>query len=641
MKKVLVVENHPITLQFLGNLLEKEGYDVTTVKDGLSALSILEALAPDIIVSDLIMPNIDGEKLCRITRSMASMKDVVFIILSAIAVEDDTDFLGFGANACIAKGPFSEMGKQLLAVLQQLSRDESPRLIENKVGIEYHHRREITEELLTIRKHTDTILEHISEGIVEITRDGRIIFVNAAAVTLFSLSEERMLNTHVGDIFVERDRSRVEALMEATVVTPHVGIDNPLTTLNGKEALIDAIPVERKDSESLVLIVDDISERKRIEAQLQEAQKMETVATLAGGIAHEFNNALSGIIGNIDLLNLHLPESEDIRKYTRAMGTSADRMVNLTSQLLAYAKGGKYQPRDIALNKFIEDAIPIIQYGIDPKIRVEVVPSPGTIEVRADVTQMQMVLSAILANASESIDEGGHIKISYDIENIDSEFVRHHPGLAPGTYVCVTVEDNGEGMDDEVRARIFEPFYSTKFPGSGLGMASVWGIISAHDGWVSVYSELGEGTVVRVYLPARGSKVEEHKAPAVEVIEGTGTILIVEDEEVVMDIGVSMLRRLGYSPLAAKTGGEAIDLAKTFDGHIDAALLDVKLPDMRGHNVYPAIMETRPDLKVIVCSGYDLDGPAHEIVEAGAQDFIQKPYTLASLSEKLHTVLNG
>ncbi|MBC8175932.1 MAG: response regulator [Desulfobacteraceae bacterium] len=266
--------------------------------------------------------------------------------------------------------------------------------------------------------------------------------------------------------------------------------------------------------------------------------------------------------------------------------------------------------------------------------------------IKADHAQMQMVLSAIVANANEAMEDGGIVKISAENKDVDNDFTKQHPGLKSGLYVCLTIEDDGKGMDEETKKGIFEPFFTTKFQGRGMGMAAVYGIIKSHDGWIYVDSELGKGTVVRIYLPAISAESKEQrtkaeKEPKVELAMGEGTILVIEDEEPLVEIFRQILERLGYRVLLARTGKEAVELAKTFDGQIDLALLDIKLPDMDGGRVYPLIMESRPDMKTIVCSGYSIHGPAQAILDAGAEGFIQKPFSIAPFAEKLKEVLEG
>jgi len=254
---------------------------------------------------------------------------------------------------------------------------------------------------------------------------------------------------------------------------------------------------------------------------------------------------------------------------------------------------------------------------------------------------MQMVLSAVLTNASEAMDGKGCILVTCKNTVITDEAAGDFPGLKPNNYVLLTITDDGKGMDEKTRKRIFEPFFTTKFQGRGLGMAAAYGIVKNHNGWISVDSEPAQGAIVKIYLPATQAQVPELEKPKTERIKGTGTILVVEDEEMVMTVSRAMLEGLGFRVLEAKTGQEATNVVKTFDGDIDLAMLDILLPDMSGNAIYPFLMEARPNLKVIVFSGYAIDGPAEEILHAGAQDFLQKPFTIAELSEKLEKVLDG
>ena len=491
------------------------------------------------------------------------------------------------------------------------------------------------------------LFEQSPIGIGLASLGGEVISINKAmqAITGYSLEELKKIN--LADTYEKPEHRK--ALLEA--VNRYGGVvDYPVRLKRKDGTLYDALltisRVHHGDEDLFQTICVDVSKRKRAEeereklqARLQEAQKTEAIATLAGGIAHEFNNTLVGISGNIDLLQMDLPDDKNVSKYAERMRASALHMAHLTDQLLAYARGGKYQPKTISLTEFVEETLPLIKQTIAPSIRLETDLLHGILNVEADLTQMQMVLSAILNNSAEAIEEKGRIRITTRDEEIDEEFAKNHPGLKPGPYVSLTVEDDGKGMDEETRAKIFDPFFTTKFQGRGLGMAAVYGIVTNHGGCISVDSELGKGTVVRIYLPAVKVEVKEEERPRIK--PSKGTILVIEDEDVVIDVICAMLERLGYRVLLAKSGKEAVNIAKTFDGDIDLAILDILLPDLAGKEAYREIMKARPNLKVIVCSGYTIHGPPQEILDAGAQDFIQKPFSYATLSEKLKEVLEG
>ncbi len=406
-------------------------------------------------------------------------------------------------------------------------------------------------------------------------------------------------------------------------------------------ALLSTHPLLNKEGEMIaaVGVSIDISNQKKLEAKLRQMEKVEAIGTLAGGIAHEFNNALSGIIGNIEILKMDAPEDGNIKRCTKNVMKSSLRMARLTDQLLAYAGGGKYREKIIFLNDFVENTLPILQHTIEPEIRLETDLTSDLLNVKVDVTQMQMVLSAAINNASEALDDRGRIRIATRRVDVDTAFAESHPELKAGPYVCVSIKDDGRGMDDETTSKIFEPFFTTKYQGRGLGMAAAYGVIRNHDGLIVVDSALGIGTDVRIYLPAVEVEIKEAKEAIPEVPIATGTILLIEDEEIILNVTRALLEKLGYRVLAARTGKEAIDIVESFDGDIDLALLDIKMPDMYGGKIYPIIKKARPNLKVIVCSGYAIDGPAQEILDKGAEDYLQKPYALATLSQKLKDVL--
>jgi CheY-like chemotaxis protein len=249
-----------------------------------------------------------------------------------------------------------------------------------------------------------------------------------------------------------------------------------------------------------------------------------------------------------------------------------------------------------------------------------------------------MVLSAVVHNAAESMESGGWIRVTIRNE-IVGENATIGQDLVPGPYVCLSIEDNGKGMDEEIRKRVFEPFFTTKFHGRGLGMPAVYGIIKGHDGYVAVDSEPGKGTHVRIYLPAVETKEKKPEVREREPLKGAGTVLLVEDEALIMDVSRKVLERIGYRVLQARTGKEALRVCGSFREKIDLAILDVVLPDMGGKEIYQSLMNERPGLKVLVCSGYSVDGPAQDILQAGAEGFIQKPFSLLDLNRMLQDIL--
>ena len=512
------------------------------------------------------------------------------------------------------------------------------------------HQLRLSNELLAKENELLSVtLRSIGDGVITTDVDGNITLINRIAEQLTGWTHEEAIGRPLTEVFIvynEKTNEICENPAYGVLETGLVAGPANHTGLRAKDgaerSIADSVAPIRDHENKIVgtvLVFRDVTMVNKINNELAKTQKLESVGILAGGIAHEFNNALMGVMGNIELLRMDLPEDERRDRYFEAMRISCHRMSRLTDKLLAYSQGGKYQPKNIKLDDFVIETVPILQYDLSPEVRVETHFEKDLSYIKADNAQFQMILSAILANSNEAIEDEGLIRITAENKDIDEDFTKQHPGLTLGYYVCMTIEDDGKGMDEETRAGIFEPFFTTKFQGRGMGMAAVYGIVKNHGGWIDVDSEVGKGTTVKIYLPVIEIEAEKPKKTKAEVATGSGTILMIEDEDVVIEVTQAMLEMLGYRVMVAKTGKDATHIAETFDGQIDLALLDIKLPDMEGGKVYPLIMEARPNLKVIVFSGYSIDGPARKILDAGAQDFIQKPFSLATLSEKLKEVL--
>jgi len=499
-KKIFIVDNHPLMLKFMRDLLEKEGHRVWTAADGLGCLELLESTRPDLIFIDLVMPNIDGEKLCRIIRSRPELDNVRLVILSAIAAEESIDVGELGADGCIAKGPFNKMTRHVLTAVALTERKEKKAGIE-VLGLEDLYKREITAELLSAKNHFQLILDNLEEGILEINSEAKIVYANPTAIRLFGVPEARLLASCFRDYFRDSARTAVEQLLEGN--KPEAGaVEKPLE-LKNKRVLLKVLPFTEGEASSSIVIVTDVSEKMRIQARLQQTQQMEAVATLAGGIAHEFNNNLLSVTGNLELLEMENQGQQFIEEHVRPMRRSLETMARLTGQLLVYAEGGKGQATVVNLADFIEYTLPLVRHTIPPSVQIKLETAEAPLYVQADYPQLQMVLSAAIANSVEAIADKGRITISTRRVTLDKQALSGRPGAAPGEYACLCVEDDGQGMDETTRRRIFEPFFSTKFAGRGLSMAAAYGLIRHQGGWIAVSSEVGRGTRVDIFLPAQ------------------------------------------------------------------------------------------------------------------------------------------
>jgi PAS domain S-box-containing protein len=507
--------------------------------------------------------------------------------------------------------------------------------------------RRIQEELEEARDRYSHLYDFAPVGYLTINAEGIVEGANLTFTTLIGMERSAVVGKPFSRFIQCEDQDvyylNLQRLLESGDLQ---SIKLRLTKNDGSDFFtnLECMLIRENDNDpkQIRIVVSDITEQKELEWRLRQAQKMESIAKLAGGIAHQFNNALFVVTATTDLLEMQVPSGEMTSEYFDSIKKSTDRMTQLTRQLLAYARGGKYEVKDISLSILVRNSLPLLQHTLDPSIHVETNLPGDILKTKGDLTQLVMVLSILLSNAAEAFESEGLIKIVCRNELIMKEDTKAFPGLVPGPYVSLTVEDNGRGMDEETKGRAFEPFFTTKFVGRGLGLAAAYGIVKNHGGWISIESQPGRGTSVCVYLPAV-REIKEKRVQRVhkESLEGTGTILLIEDEVAVIETLRKLLELLGYKVLEAKTGKEAIRLARAYEGDIDLAILDVFLPDMNGNKVYPLLKEFRPDLKVLVCSGYSVEGPAQEILNAGAQGFVQKPVSIEELSKKLKTLLRA
>ncbi len=382
----------------------------------------------------------------------------------------------------------------------------------------------------------------------------------------------------------------------------------------------------------------DITDRKQLEERVRHAQKLESLGVLAGGIAHDFNNLLTGILGSASLVIEDLEESSDTWHLQRNVIEASERAAQLTSQMLAYSGKGRFYVEDIDLARVVQDNLRLIHASIaNKKVQLDIKLSSEPCIVEADPAQMQQVVMNLVINATEAIPEdcSGVVRLTTSVQFLAAET----DGLRPGDYVVLEVSDTGTGMDAETLSRIFDPFFTTKFTGRGLGLAAVQGIVRSHKGAIRVTSAPGEGTTFKVTLPRSKGAPQETLSESRPVWRASETILIVDDEEVVRRTAAAALERFGYRVILAEHGGQALELFEQQPDAYDAILLDMTMPLMNGEEVLPLLRGIRPDIKVIVCSGYSEVEAMQRF--SGTEAFLQKPYSSVHLAEKVRSVVNG
>jgi len=483
--------------------------------------------------------------------------------------------------------------------------------------------------------------------------DGRFLFANRATLSLhgYDRHEEFLaINLHDLDVsesealLAERFRSIAE-MGEARFEVAHYRKDGSIFPLE-----VSAKAIQWHGEPAILSIAADISDRKqaeeeraKLQAQLAQAQKMESVGRLAGGVAHDFNNMLAVILGQTEMALMKVPPTESLHRKLLQIQQSAERSVVLVRQLLAFARKQTVAPVLLDLNDRVGGMLKMLRRLIGEDIDLVWVPGAELWPLKMDPSQIDQILANLCVNARDAIADVGKITIETRNVSLEADSCARRAECVPGPYVLLSVSDDGCGMGKEVLEKLFEPFFTTKAVGrgTGLGLATVYGIVKQNKGFIDVYSEPGQGTTFRVYLPRHeGEAGEASRQGPVDLMRGGGeTILLVEDEPMLLEIGKSMLERLGYRVLAAGMPGEAVQAAEAHPHDIHLLMTDVVMPGMNGRELSERLLSLYPDLRCLFMSGYTSEVIAHHGVLDAGVPFIQKPFTLQTLSTKLREVL--
>jgi signal transduction histidine kinase/ActR/RegA family two-component response regulator len=400
-------------------------------------------------------------------------------------------------------------------------------------------------------------------------------------------------------------------------------------------------PAHQKEKQFLGThgVIRDISERKRLEAQLHHAERLEALGTLSGGIAHDFNNLLMGIQGNLYLMMSEAPPSHGYSEKLKTIEHYVQSGASLTKQLLGFARGGKYEVRATNMNDLIRRTSDLFgRTRREVTIFKDLAAELGVVEVDRD--QMEQVLLNLYVNAWQAMTGGGELYLITKNETLDQEEA-NICGIKAGKYVKVSVRDTGSGMDEGVLKHIFEPFFTTREGGrgTGLGLASVYGIVRSHGGIIEAQSEIGKGSTFIILLPASEKTVHRDVQPSSNLLRGSETILLVDDETAILEVSKEMLETLGYRVFTAPAGREAVEVYERIGHTIDLVILDMIMPGMGGAQTFDSLKSLNRDVKVLLSSGYSLDGEARNILERGCKGFIQKPYSAKALSQRIREIL--
>jgi len=525
------------------------------------------------------------------------------------------------------------------------------------VARDVSERKRAEEELRKERDFNKKLIEASPAFFVAISPELKTIMMNQVMLNALGYTLGEVVGTHYLNKFVpERERPAVlQVFNDLRYKKVSTVNENHVLTKDGRELLVEwhGMPVvgENGELEFFFGLGLDITERKRAEEeqrklqeQLRQAQKMEAIGTLAGGVAHDFNNILTGILGQAQMLKLHSSPGSEAYEAAQVIEKAAQRGAQLTQQLLGFARKGQMQNVLVDLHEVIGDVIQLLSRTIPKNISIVKEFHAPRATIIGDPGQMEQMLLNLAINARDAMPEGGELKFATELVRIEASYVRTHADIERGEYVCVSVADTGCGIPKEIQPRIFEPFFTTKEPGegTGMGLAMVYGIVKSHKGTIEVASEVGQGTTFKIYLPLAEQPDKAERPEREEVFaRGSGRILLVDDEELIRDIGRDILNHLGYEVVTAADGEQAVEYYKEHADEIDLVIIDMIMPRMDGRKCFRKLKEINPNVKAVLSTGYAVDALAQELLEEGMMGYVQKPYRIEQLAETVARAIAG
>jgi len=629
------VEDSEADAELLARELKRAGFDVTwqRVQSAARLDQALEQGPWDLIVGDNSMPGFSGTEALSLVRARGL--DIPFIFVSGTMGEDlAARALEAGAGDALAKGNL----RRLIPVIRRELREAEER----------RGRRHTEAALRASEASYATLVEKAPLGIYRSTPAGRFLSANPALARILGYGsvEEVLALDMARDVYADADERR--RLIEQDTYTERVYDELEATwkKKDGTRIRVQLSVRASRDAQGRVeyyeAFVRDITSQRQLEAQLAQAQKMEAIGRLAGGVAHDFNNLLTVILSYSDLLLEDLPKDAGSRDDIEQIRKAALGASELTRQLLAFSRQQVLQPKIVDLNAAITGIEKLLARVLREDIQLRCTLAPDTGTVKVDPGQLEQVIMNLAVNARDAMPNGGQLTIETAIVDLDEAYMQAHPVAAPGRYAMLAVTDTGVGMDATTQARIFEPFFTTKDAGkgTGLGLATVQGIVQQSGGFIWVYSEPNHGTCFKVYLPRVDAPVSKAEEAAGDAMHGTETVIVVEDMAAVRAVTCEMLKRFGFTVYDAADGITALQIAEQLTGRVDLLVTDVVMPDINGRDLASRFQKTRPELKVLYMSGYTDDAVVrHGILQEGIA-YLQKPFTPKSLVRKVREVLD-
>jgi two-component system, cell cycle sensor histidine kinase and response regulator CckA len=644
---ILIVDDTPTNLEVLFDFLANAGFTVLVAEDGESAIDRAEYAPPDLILLDVVMPGIDGFETCRRLKANDITKKIPVIFMTALSdTVDKVRGLNLGAVDYVTKPLQHEEVLARITLHLHLGR-LTKTLQEQNLRLEQEiQERQRSEQKL---KEQAALLDITTDAIVVQDLSNQILFWNKGAEHLYGWTAEEALGKNAIQLLYRYPSAELDDNHQMLTECGLWQGELRQVTKEGKAIIIASrwtlVLDENGQPKSILTVNTDITEKKQLEAQFLRAQRMESLGTLASGIAHDLNNALTPIMMTVQLLETKLLD-EQSQEWLSILETNVKRGADLVKQVLSFSRGLEGQHTSLEVKQLIAEIEQIAKQTFSRAIEVHTdLPTENLWHISGDATQLHQVLMNLCVNARDAMPEGGILGISASNLLIDAHYARMNLDAKVGPYVVITVSDTGIGIPKEIVDKIFEPFFTTKElgKGTGLGLSTVIGIVKSHGGFVNVYSEVGKGTQFKVYLPVNQSgKTDCVPAGQHELPPGHGElILVVDDEDSIREITQTSLETYGYRVLVASEGIEAIALYTQHKEDISVVLIDMMMPSMDGPTTIRVLQKINPQVKIIGVSGLVSNHKMIELVGNSVTTFLPKPYTSNELLKQLQAVLSS
>lgn len=659
--RILVVDDQDENIKMIGTVLRESGFRISVAKSGKQALNVIDKDRPDLILLDVMMPEMDGFEVCRQLKNHPVLKEIPIIFLTGLAdTLNKVQGLRLGAVDYITKPIEPEellarINTHLTTIILYRQLEEANAGLEEKIQMRTKELAEMNEALRVSEERYRTLNENVPVAVFRTSGDGKMLSVNPAAAKMFGYdSGDEMLCSSIRDLFYYPDRE--DCLTRQ--VEKEGKIEAHETRMKRRDGSpfwgsVSAIKVADSDGTLIHMdgIIQDINQRRLAEQeksilqdQLRQAQKMEALGTLAGGIAHDFNNILGAMLGFTQIAMYETRGQDRLKNQLDQVMAAGERAKDLVNHILSFSRQTSAEVKPVLIVPIVKEALKLLRASLPATIEINQEFNSLEAAVLADPTEIHQILMNLCTNAGQAMgDQGGTLTIKLEEVKITPQDAHLNLDVIPGKYLCIGVGDTGGGIDPAIKDRIFDPYFTTKEigQGTGLGLALVHGIVKGYGGAIHVYSEFGKGSVFNVYLPLKKETITIPSKPDTPLFFGSERIMLVDDEDSLVRMGRDMLEQLGYKVETWTNSLEALEAFRSRSQRFDLVITDQTMPHLTGLKLSTELLKIRPDIPIIICTGFSAALTPENVQAAGISAVLMKPILIGQLARTIRQAIEN